>query len=151
MPINTSIPIITLEKADTWAFWAGNATIDINVLRVFPSIALEELAQYASGLRQHARIFEFTLEVFPFLTVKSATYPDTSDYLTLVNFLKDDKPMRITACTLGRYSTVAAKQIATVRAMLLNRHVTQVSFDTSDSDGKTYNDVSIKLISRFYE
>jgi hypothetical protein len=150
MPLIASAPILTLEKATDWTFGGGLVTIDLNVLRIFASPSQEELAQYVSGLRQHSRIFEFTIKVFPYLTVKSTTAPDSSDLLALINFLKDDKPMRVKAVTLGRYGT-AATQIAASRTLLLNRHVTQSGFDLSDSDGKTYNDLTLKLISRFYE
>jgi hypothetical protein len=151
MPINVSIPILTLEKADTWAFATGLAEFQINVLRIFPNAAHEKLAEYTSGLYQHSRIFEFSVKCFPMLTVKSATHPDTSDYLAFVNFLKGDKAMRVKGITLGRYDTTAAQQIAAARTLLLNRHVTLASFDAADSDGKTYNELSFKLISRFYE
>jgi hypothetical protein len=149
--LNASIPILTLEKANTWAFAAGLAEIQLNVLRIAPVPVMEELAQYVSGLRQHSRIYEFQIKIFPYLTVKSTAYPDTSDRLALEAWLKDDKPMRVKSCTLGRYGTLAATQIAQVRSMLLNRNVTLARYEVSDEDGKTYERANLTLISRHYE
>lgn len=151
MPLNTSIPVLTLEKADTWSFSAGLSEIKINVLRIAPIPVMEELAKYVSGLRQHSRIYEFQVKIFPYLTVKSTNAPDTSDRLALEAWLKDDKPMRIKACTLGRHGTRAATQIASMRTLILNRHVTLARYEASDEDGKTYERANLTLISRNYE
>lgn len=151
MPINTSIPILTLEKADTWAFAAGLSEIQINVLRIPALPVEEELAQYTSGLREHSQIYEFTVKIFPYLTVSSVDRPDSSDRLALEAWLRDNKPMRVKALTLGRYSTDGAKQIASIRALILNRHVTKSSYEATDEDGKTYERSTLKLISRHYE
>jgi hypothetical protein len=151
MPLDASIPILTLEKANTWAFAAGISEIQINVLRVPAILVKEELAKYTSGLRQHSGIYEFPVKIFPYSTVKSANRPDSGDRLALETWLADDKPMRVKELTVGRYGTNAAKQIASVRAMLIGRHVTQSGYEVSDGDGQTYERATLKLISRFYE
>ncbi len=151
MPLNPTYPILTLEKATAWTFASGLSEIQINVLRVPALLVKEELAHYTSGRRQHSGIYEFPVKIFPYLTVKSAKDPDSGDRLALEAWLADDRPLRVKEITVGRYGTNAAKQIASVRAMLIGRHVTQNGYEVSDGDGQTYERATLKLISRFYE
>lgn len=146
MAINLQYPILTLERANTWAFTAPEE-FTVNVLEVDPDEEIESPMTGESGLAKVLRRKIFRVKCVPFCAPESDTHQDRSDLLALMDFIGENKPLRIKDCTTAPYNEPCA-----ARTMLINRHVTYTgehSKSLNNEDG--VDEFSFTLLSRLRE
>ncbi len=129
---NSSIYTVTLERADDWGFTTGLATLTFNCLAMPRKPVVENLVRYNKGGGRNKWTDEFPLEVYPFSTVLSASDQHSGDLDALIEFLQDDKPLRIKESTLPRYESGGTEEIATRRAFVENCPVWVKGFEAGD-------------------
>lgn len=117
MAFANNIEHIEFETADDFTFTSGLQTHKVNILTAPLLFQIEELMRYASGRAENRYYPKLDIELYPFSTRPQAAFPDTSDKIGLINFLKTNKALRIKDCTLERYETGG---IASARALLLS-------------------------------
>lgn len=129
---DTTVYTVTLEKADNWTFSAGLETITFNCLAMSRKPVVENLVKYNKGGGRNKWTDEFHLEVYPFSTLFSATAQHSGDLDALIDFLTEDKPLRIKESTLPRYEAGNDYEIPTRRAFVENCPVWVKSFEAGD-------------------
>jgi hypothetical protein len=142
MAFATNVEHIEFESADDWTFSSGLATHKVNVLAVPLGVQIEELMKYASGLRENEYTVTLEVELFPFLVSPSTSYPDTSDKIALLTFLKTNKPLRIKECTLERYETGG---ITDAKTLLESLHLTVTGVSTALDKEQALETMSLTL------
>lgn len=129
---DTTVYTVTLEKSDNWAFSAGLETITFNCLAMPRKPKMENLVRYNKGGGRNKWDDEFHLKVYPFSTLFSDTAQHSGDLDALIDFLCEDKPMRIKESTLPRYEAGNAYEIPTRRAFTENCPVMVTSIEAGD-------------------
>jgi hypothetical protein len=142
MAFATNVEHIEFETADDWTFSSGLATHKVNALTAPLGVQLEELMTYASGVKENEYKITLELELYPFLVSPSVSYPDTSDKIALLMFLKTNKPLRIKECTLERYDTGG---IAEAKALLESLHLTVTGISTALDKEKAWETMTLTL------